>query len=183
MGGTWRDEVVRLDRAVYAAVAATPTPRLDAGMRRLASAADWSRISLASGAALAVAGGARGRRAAATGLVSVAVSSAVVNVVGKRLGRRHRPDRAMAGVPWARHVPMPRSASFPSGHTASAVAFATGVGHGLPVAGVPLHALSALVAYSRVHTGVHYPGDVVGGAVVGAIAADVTAGVLDRRWS
>ena len=78
---------------------------------------------------------------------------------------------------------MPASASFPSGHAASAFAFATGVGHVLPAVGVPLRALAALVAYSRVHTGVHYPGDVVAGALVGSGLAQLTTRALDRRLS
>ena len=45
---------------------------------------------------------------------------------------------------------MPLSRSFPSGHSATAFAFATGVGHVSPAAAAPLHMLAALVAYSRV---------------------------------
>ncbi|HEY1516999.1 MAG TPA: phosphatase PAP2 family protein [Solirubrobacteraceae bacterium] len=180
-GVSWLEEAERVDLAVYGAVAATPTPRLDKAMRRLSSAADYSRLSIASGALLAVAGGTKGRRAAATGLASVAATAAFVNLAVKPLGRRSRPDRAAEEVPEARHIPMPASRSFPSGHTAAAVAFAGGVGSVLPVAGVPLHVLAALVAYSRVHTGVHYPGDVLAGALLGAMIADVTAGVLGAR--
>ena len=66
-------------------------------------------------------------------------------------------------MPRARQVRMPSSTAFPSGHSAAAFAFATGVGQVLPAAGVPLRVLAALVAYSRVHTGVHYPGDVLVG--------------------
>jgi undecaprenyl-diphosphatase len=69
---------------------------------------------------------------------------------------------------------MPGSRSFPSGHTAAAVAFAGGVGRVMPAAGIPLHALAAVVGYSRVHTGVHYPGDVIGGALLGAMLSDAT---------
>jgi undecaprenyl-diphosphatase len=72
---------------------------------------------------------------------------------------------------------MPHSASFPSGHTASAVAFALVVGEVLPPAAVPLGALAAIVGYSRVHTGVHYPGDVAGGVVLGAASAAVVLAV------
>jgi membrane-associated phospholipid phosphatase len=63
---------------------------------------------------------------------------------------------------------MPGSTSFPSGHAASAFAFATVVGHELPPAALPLWLLATAVAYSRVHTGVHYAGDVVVGALIGA---------------
>lgn len=177
-GVSWLEEAERLDVAVYGAIAGTPTPTLDEGMRRLSNAANYSRLSIASGALLALAGGPRGRRAAATGLASVAATAAFVNVVVKPLGRRPRPDREAEEVPAARQVRMPASRSFPSGHTAAAVAFAGGVGHVLPLAGAPLHVLAALVAYSRIHTGVHYPGDVLAGALLGATIADITAGAL-----
>jgi undecaprenyl-diphosphatase len=75
---------------------------------------------------------------------------------------------------------MPTSLSFPSGHSASAFAFATGVAHQLPVTGVPLHGLAGLVAYSRVHTGVHFPGDVVVGSMLGTVLAQLTARATDR---
>lgn len=179
----WLEDAARLDVAVYAAVAATPTPSLDRAMGRLSRAADYSRLSVASAALLALGGGAAGRRAAAAGLASVAATSAFVNVAIKPLGTRRRPDREANEVPFARHVPMPASSSFPSGHSAAAFAFATGVGHTLPQAGVPLRALAAVVAYSRVHTGVHYPADVVAGALLGAAIAQVVAGVCLPRYA
>jgi undecaprenyl-diphosphatase len=83
-------------------------------------------------------------------------------------------------VPAARQVPMPRSASLPSGHTAAAFAFATGVARVLPWDGAALQALAVLVGYSRVHTGVHYPGDVVLGAVSGIALGEATANRLSR---
>ena len=171
----------RVDRAVYRAVAATPTPMLDAAMRRLSHAADYSKLSIASSAILAAVGGATGRRAAASGLACVATTSAAVNIVVKPLARRRRPNRAQNQVPAARRVAMPTSASFPSGHTAAAVAFASGAGRVAPLSSVPLHGLAAVVGYSRVHTGVHYPGDVVAGALIGAVVADLAAAILYRR--
>jgi membrane-associated phospholipid phosphatase len=172
----WLVEAERIDRAVYDAVADTPTPRLDDAMRRLSNAANYSRLSLGAAALLAATGGPRGRRAARSGLTAVAATATVVNVAVKPLGRRRRPERDDDEVAPGRIVRMPRSRSFPSGHTAAAVAFATGVSRVLPAAGAPLHLLAALVGYSRVHTGVHYPGDVVAGALLGAMIGGVTAG-------
>ena len=61
----------------------------------------------------------------------------------------------------------PASSSFPSGHTASAFAFAAAVSADRPDLAFPLYALATAVGYSRVHVGVHYPGDVMAGAVLG----------------
>ncbi|MGA5868344.1 phosphatase PAP2 family protein [Streptomyces cinereoruber] len=172
-----------VDGAVYAAVAATPTPTLDTALRRLSRTADHSKISFSVAAVLALFPG-RPRRAALAGVGAIGVASAAANLLGKRLVRRPRPDREAARVVAGRHVPMPDSASFPSGHTASAVAFATAVGVVLPAAAVPLGILASTVGYSRVHTGVHYPGDVAAGAVLGVASAAVslTAGAsLARR--
>jgi len=170
----WIVDAERLDLAIYAAVARTPTPALDVAMSRLSQAADYSRLSVIAAGLLAVTGGPRGRRAAVHGLASLGVTATVVNVAVKPLGRRRRPDRLAEEVPLARHVRMPVSRSFPSGHSAGAFAFATGVGHVSPTAAGPLRALAALVAYSRVHTGVHYPGDVLAGALIGTTLAQVT---------
>src|SRR6478752_3629294 len=170
---SWLDEAKLVDVAVYAAVAGTPTPTLDRFMRRLSHAADYSRLSMSAAAVLALTGGPAGRRAAGRGLASIGVTSGVVNLVVKPLSRRRRPDRAAQSIPFARQVPMPTSSSFPSGHSAAAFAFATGVGYVLPSAAVPLRGLAALVAYSRVHTGVHYPGDVVAGALMGTTIAQL----------
>ena len=116
----WWQQLNRLDVAVYAAIATTPTPALDRVFRRLSQAADHWKLWLGSAAALAIAGGPRGRRAAVNGVASMAASSAVVNLALKSLWSRHRPDRTRHQSPLARHVPMPTSTSFPSGHAATA---------------------------------------------------------------
>jgi membrane-associated phospholipid phosphatase len=170
-----------VDVAVYEAILHTPTPNLDRQLSRLTQAADYSRLWFGSAAILAATRGRRGRRAALSGLASVAVTSAVANLAIKPIGRRPRPDPAHA--PADRRAPMPASSSFPSGHSASAFAFATGVGSVLPRDSIPIRALSTVVAYSRVHTGVHYPADVVAGAFLGTTLAQVTTGALDRWWT
>jgi membrane-associated phospholipid phosphatase len=170
----WLSEADAIDLAVYRAVADTPTPHLDVAMRRVSNAANYSRLSIAAAGLLATAGGARGRRAARSGLTAVVATSAFVNLVVKPLGRRRRPERTEQETESERAVRMPASRSFPSGHTAAAVAFASGVSRVWPAVGAPLQVLAALVGYSRVHTGVHYPGDVVAGAVIGSTIGGLT---------
>jgi len=173
-------ELGAVDRAVYSAVAATPTPSLDEPLRRLSNAANNSRLWLTIAAGLAVAGGGGGRRAAVRGIAAIGVTSALVNLAVKSAWARQRPNRAGAGVPRRRNVRMPASTSFPSGHAASGFAFAAAIGRDQPWLGLGLRFLAAAVAYSRVHTGVHYPGDVVVGSIIGEGTGQAVAGLMDR---
>jgi undecaprenyl-diphosphatase len=163
-------DLAALDQALYEAVTVTRTPTLDSALRRLSAAADHSKISFVAAGLLGLCPG-RPRRAAVLGLAAIGVASTTANLLGKRLVRRPRPHRAEDSPFPGRHVPMPASASFPSGHTASAVAFAAAVGPAFPAATVPLGLLACAVGYSRIHTGVHYPGDVIAGALLGTGAA------------
>jgi membrane-associated phospholipid phosphatase len=97
----------------------------------------------------------------------------------KLAGERHRPDREGGGAP-QRWVPMPSSTSFPSGHSASAAAFAVAVGDVIPALRLSLGAAAAIVAFSRGYTGVHYPGDVFVGATAGALFGRLTSEVALR---
>lgn len=168
-------ELEELDVAVYEAIEGTPTPTIDATLRRVSNAANHAKLYMGIAAVLFAFGGAKGRRAAVTGLAAVGVNSFVVNVPMKLLGNRPRPDRGRVRVAEARHTKMPESASFPSGHSASGFAFAAGAAEAVPQLGVPLRALATVVAYSRVHSGVHYPGDVIAGSLVGMAVGEGTA--------
>jgi membrane-associated phospholipid phosphatase len=182
MGAAWAEalhELGAVDRAVYQAVAHTPTPALDRPFRGLSNAANYSRLWLGIAAAVALTGK-RGRHAALEGVLAVGVTSATINLGIKPLARRRRPERADTSLAGDRQVRMPGSGSFPSGHAASAFAFAYAVGRHLPGLAVPIRLLAAGVAYSRVHVGVHYPGDVVIGSVLGAGTAAMTAAACDR---
>ncbi|HXP18466.1 MAG TPA: phosphatase PAP2 family protein [Streptosporangiaceae bacterium] len=173
-------QIGAIDRAVYDAVAAVPAPALDQAMRRLSNAANHSRLWLGIAGGLALTGGPAGRRAAARGILAIGVTSAVVNLGVKSVSARRRPDRARAGVPGERHVTMPSSTSFPSGHSACAFAFATAISRDSPWLAIAIQFLAGGVAYSRVHTGVHYPGDTVAGALIGAGTGQAVSTVFDR---
>ncbi len=161
-------ETAAVDVAVYDAIASSKTPTLDRTMSASSRVADRSVLWFAIAGVLAVAGGHRGRLAARDGILAIGLASATVNLGVKPLAPRKRPLRDEVALAQDRWVRMPSSTSFPSGHTASAFAFATAVGQRIPSLWIPLRGLALLVGYSRIHTGVHYPGDVVAGAVVGS---------------
>jgi membrane-associated phospholipid phosphatase len=173
-------EVERLDLALYRAAADARTPALDVALARLSQAANYSRISIGLALVLALAGGRNGTRAAVRGMASVGATSAVVNLAFKPLMRRQRPDRKGLFTAGRPRVRMPASRSFPSGHTAAAFAFATGAGRELAWIRPPLYALAGLVGYSRVHTGVHYPLDVIAGALAGVALGELVSASIDR---
>ncbi|MDQ1321871.1 MAG: hypothetical protein QG655_3116 [Actinomycetota bacterium] len=159
----------RLDRAVFEAVADSPSPLLDRAMPALTRAADHSKLWIVLAAVLSQ-GPPSTRRGAVRGLTSLAATSLLTNQVAKRLRRRARPDGG--SVPLARRARrLPTSNSLPSGHAASAAAFAVGVGLESPGLGIGLALLAGLVGLSRVATGAHYPGDVVAGFGLGAAVA------------
>src|SRR2546421_12691196 len=81
-------------------------------------------------------------------------------------------------------VSLPGSFSFPSGHSASAFAFAAGVALEEPRLLGPILPLAACVAYSRVHLRVHYPLDVLAGAALGTVMGLASEPVVraGREW-
>jgi membrane-associated phospholipid phosphatase len=147
--------------------------RRDRALVAVTRAASYSRLWLLISAGLAVLGGRPGRRAALHGVAALVIASAVSNGPAKLLVRRRRPhSRSRPTL-----IRMPRSSSFPSGHSASAAAFATATCGELPGLAPVVVPLACAVAYSRVHTGVHYPSDVAAGVAIG-VACGVIAGRL-----
>jgi undecaprenyl-diphosphatase len=152
-----------------------PTSPADRWLRRLTRSANHGRLWLVIGALLGIRKG-RYRRAGVRGIGSMWVTSALVNLVLKRFFRRRRPFLPTTRP--GRHLRrFPTTHSFPSGHSASAAAFVTGVGLESTLAGAALAPVALGVGYSRVHVGVHYPGDVVAGFAVGSAVA-----LAGRHW-
>jgi undecaprenyl-diphosphatase len=157
----------KADLALYRRAARSHAPVLDAVLPKLTRSGDHGMLWLAVSVLLAA--GNR-RRAAVRGLASLGVASAVANLPLKYAARRSRPELVPVPLP-RRLLNQPSTSSFPSGHSASAAAFAAGVAMEQPLIGVPVAVLAAGVAYGRVHTGVHYPGDVVAGVALGVGSA------------
>jgi diacylglycerol kinase family enzyme/membrane-associated phospholipid phosphatase len=167
--------VDRSDHAVQGWVAALPPSDVDLSLKRLTRSANHSLLWFALAGVLATRAGVT-RRGALRGLIAILGASVTANGVLKPLLPRRRPPDE--GLPADRSLRRrPTSSSFPSGHAASAAAFATAVAMESPRAGLVVAPVAAAVAYSRVHVGVHWSSDVLAGAAVGAGAA-----LLTRRW-
>jgi undecaprenyl-diphosphatase len=130
------------------------------------------------GAALAMLGGAKGRRAGvATALASLAATYVVQQRV-KPLFRRVRPfvnrEARVVGIRPADH-------SFPSGHTASSFAAATALAFFYPRAAPLAYMVAVGVGASRVHLGVHFPSDAAVGGVIGIGIGTFSAWLFKKR--
>jgi diacylglycerol kinase family enzyme/membrane-associated phospholipid phosphatase len=160
----------QLDAAVFEAVADSDSQLLDMTMPRLTRVADHSKLWLAIAAGMFATRRPSAKRGAVRGLITLGATSLFTNQVAKRLRPRDRPSSLL--VPLARRTRRtPTSNSLPSGHSASAAAFAVGVGLENSTLGLLLALLAGLVGLSRVATGAHYPGDVFIGFGIGASVA------------
>ena len=139
-------------------------PGVERAVERFSRLGEHGGVWLAIGAAGQVLDGERGpgwRRAR-----RAVVGTYVLNTALKLIVRRRRPQ--LAGLPALTQTPT--GLSFPSAHASTSFAGALAYSRlGLPAA--PLYALAGSLALSRLYLGVHYPSDVLAGALLGTAVA------------
>lgn len=103
--------------------------------------------------------------------LTILVCFITVDLVLKPAVARPRPISIRAYEPARARPPLPRTLSFPSGHTAAAFGAAISMSRMWPRGTVVWWVLALLMGYSRIYVGHHYPFDVGGGALVGILVA------------
>jgi len=157
-----------LDREIFVWIVTHRVGALDSVMLALSILGQGGRIWLALGAGFALF-----RRIDPWTFVrlalAVALATLLTDYVLKPAFGRVRPFDAVSDM---RVIGgRPNDSSFPSGHTANAFAGAFVLSRALPAAAIAWWALACGIAFSRVYLGVHYPADVIGGAIVGLVCA------------
>lgn len=121
------------------------------------------------------------RKLGITMSVSMLLNMLATNIFLKNIVARTRPYIAVDGL--HRIIEAQSDYSFPSGHTACSFAAAVIVFLMCPrKVGVPTLVLAFLIALSRLYVGVHFPTDVLGGAVIGTAAAFLAYWICKRFW-
>lgn len=80
-------------------------------------------------------------------------------------------------------IAVPSDYSFPSGHTMSSFAAAAVIMHKGKKQGIAAYILASLIAFSRLYLYVHFPTDVIAGAVIGILIGNAVCRISDKRMS
>lgn len=170
--------IIQLDHLLRAWVVAHRVAPLNGVMLALSAIGRGGTVFVAIALALTIARR-RARDFVQVGL-AIACASILSDSILKPIVERPRPFVTMpqATVLGAR----PEGASFPSGHSTNAFAGAVTLTALAPAAAPAWWTLAAAIAYSRVYVGVHYPGDVVAGALLGAAVGLLVATAMSRWW-
>ncbi|MFQ3549947.1 MAG: phosphatase PAP2 family protein [Armatimonadota bacterium] len=117
------------------------------------------------------------RRAGYAALAAHATSAILVQII-KKIFERERPLYLVNEARTIKEILYTNS--FPSGHTTSAFAFAFALGYFYPKFRIPMYFLAIIVGFSRVYLGVHFPSDVVFGALIGGYCGFVFGSKMSK---
>jgi undecaprenyl-diphosphatase len=102
-------------------------------------------------------------------VAATSITTSLLNALFKYAVQRDRPPTIILDPKPLMEVPT--TSSFPSGHTSTSFACAYVISRLAPRLTIPVFVLAALIGFSRVYVGVHYPLDVIAGAIFGLIVA------------
>ncbi|MDE7104513.1 MAG: phosphatase PAP2 family protein [Ruminococcus sp.] len=131
--------------------------------------------------ALIISAKAKYRKCSITMLVGMVIGVIIGNVIIKNIIQRDRPC-------WINEIEdmlisNPQDFSFPSGHTMSSFIAATILFHYDKRLGIPSFGVAILIAFSRLYLYVHFPSDIIGGALLGIVIAGMTISITDKYIS
>ena len=162
------DQVIAFDQSLFAFLnGAAYCPILDVIMPAITTQENWYPVLGGLWIALLIWGGRRGRMAAVMLIIAVALSDQLSSAVLKPLVQRVRPCNALPLGEVRLLIERSPGFSFPSSHATNSFAMAMVLAWRWPRLVILFVAFAILVAYSRVYVGVHYPVDVLTGAVLG----------------
>lgn len=152
---------------LYRSLMQCRTRKSDRVVTWVSKATDDQHVTILAVTMLIGALGRRGLTVSARGLVAAGLAGILANVI-KNVIKRARPSASLGAQ--ARHRPYQfgGAPSFPSAHAAASTAFAASVARQVPGLAAAVHAIAAIIGYSRLHLGTHYATDVLGGALLGA---------------
>ena len=114
-------------------------------------------------------------------IIAMAITYLVGNLFLKNVIARPRPCAVDTGV--TLKIPFPSEYSFPSGHTSNGFAGAVTIFSYYRKAGILSLLVAAIIAFSRLYLGVHYPGDVLAGFLVALLTSTVACRLMRRTFS
>ena len=180
------DQLVAIDHSLFAFLNGIAyCPMLDKIMPAITRQENWYPLLGGVWVALLIWGGRRGRMAAIMLVIAVALSDQLSSRVLKPLVGRVRPCNALPLDEIRLLVRRSGAPSFPSSHATNSFAMAMVFVWRWPRLAILFFVFAVLVAYSRVYVGVHYPLDVLAGAVLGVICGRTAIWVVvavRRRW-
>ncbi|MDZ7724550.1 MAG: phosphatase PAP2 family protein [candidate division KSB1 bacterium] len=94
----------------------------------------------------------------------------------KNKTRRNRPFEILPNIRFLMHPP--DKFSFPSGHTSAAFVMATIFSTFMPALTLPFILIAALIGFSRIYNGLHFPSDVIAGMALGVVCAKMSLSII-----